>query len=119
MGPYVPNGSYRQTSINIQVTLSADCETVSGSWTHSTLDLTNSNYVSVENNNGTLTISGSASPTPGYVPGGSYQQTSKNIRVTLSADCQKTDGSRNHSLLDITNLNNADVENQNGVLVAV
>jgi hypothetical protein len=119
MGPYVPNGSYRQTSREIKVTLSAECQKIDGSWQLTTFDLTEIGYVELENNDGTLTVSGPASPTPGYVPGGSYQQTSRNIKVTLSAQCQKIDGSWQPSALNITNLNNADVENQNGVLVAV
>lgn len=119
MGPYVPNGSYKTTSINVKVTLSAHCQKPDGSWPHSTLDLTYDNYIKVKNEDGTLKKEGSASPTPGYVPGGSYLQTSKDIRVTLSADCQKIDGSRNYSTLDITNLNNANIENRNGELVQV
>ncbi len=52
-----------------------------------------------------------------YVPEGSYKQTSKNIRVTLSADCKKNDGTYNPDTLDITDLDNANIENRNGRLV--
>lgn len=51
-----------------------------------------------------------------YLPSGSYKETSRNIKVILSAECKKLDGSWQESTLDLTNLNNADIANMNGKL---
>jgi hypothetical protein len=115
MGEYVPNGSYKKTSRNIKVTLSAECQKQDGIWQPSTLDITDLNQPTVENDNGTL--KSVSIPRGGYVPTGSYQETSRNIKVILTAECQKQDGTWQPSTLDITNLAyGVDVANNNGQL---
>ena len=111
MGQYVPSGSYKQTSRDINVTLSAECKKIDGSWQSSTLDLTNLDNADVVNIDGVLKIEPSS-----YLPGGNYIQTSRDINVILSAECKKIDGSWQSSTLNLTNLNNADVVNVDGVL---
>jgi hypothetical protein len=115
--PYVPSGSYQQTCRNIHVTLSAECQKIDGSWQPTTLDLTYLSNADVENANGTLRVAGPSSvPLQSYLPYGSYQQTCRNIHVTLSAECQKIDGSWQPTTLDLTYLSNADVLNSDGIL---
>lgn len=117
--PYIPGGSYHLTCRNIQATLSAECQKLDGSWQFSILDLTNLNNVDVANTNGTLQVVGNSStPLQGYIPNGSYRLTCRTIQVTLSAECEKLDGSWEFTTLNLTTLSNADVVNSDGKLFA-
>ncbi|WP_430410083.1 hypothetical protein [Kordia sp.] len=57
-----------------------------------------------------------SSPTIGFLPLGSYQQTCRNITVTLACDAQDGNGSNNATTLNLTNLVNPDVWNNTGNL---
>jgi hypothetical protein len=100
-------GSYTETSQDIRFAqnpggsgaLSAQCKKMDGSWSASTLQY------DVANMNGVLTPQ----------PGGSYQLTARNIRMTngsdgvyLVAECQKRDGSWVESKLKIQDIANID-----------
>ncbi|MCP4343995.1 MAG: hypothetical protein GY795_00535 [Desulfobacterales bacterium] len=107
-GSYVPNGSYRETSHNIKVILSADCIRRDGTVNTDTLDITNLNNADIANIDGKLvnkaTDSSQQAVDGSYVPKGSYQDTSSNITVTLSADCIRRDETVNTDMLDITSI---------------
>lgn len=51
---YYPAGSYRQSSRNIEVILTAECKTDSSSYQNSTFSLTNEFIITLKNNNGVL-----------------------------------------------------------------
>lgn len=102
-----PPGSYAQTSRDINFAqssggggpVSAQCQKMDGSWIASTLQY------DLANMNGVLTPQ----------PGGSYQLTSRNIRLTngsdgvyLVAECKKRDGSWVESKLKIQDIANID-----------
>ncbi len=53
-----------------------------------------------------------------FVPNGSYKETSRSIKVVLTAECKKIDNSWQTSSLELTNLNHVHVVNANGVLKA-
>ncbi len=127
--PFIPAGSYQESlSANtvITVTLTATCKNESGGSNQSTLTF-NSGALSgindISNDNGTLTLeSGSGSPinteNP-YVPAGSYQNSSSDIQITLSANCrnEKGDGvtsSITYSEADAKKFSG--IENNNGYL---
>jgi hypothetical protein len=115
--PYIPGGSYQRTCRNIRVMLWAECQKFDGLWQATSLDLTTLSNADVENANGVLRVVGASStPLQGYLPQGSYQQTCRNMRVTLSAECEKLDRSWQATTLDVTYLSNADVLNSDGVL---
>ena len=129
--PFIPAGSYQESlsSNTIQVTLSATCQNETGGSTQSTLTYNSSNlsgYADISNNNGNLTlVLGSGSPinteNP-YVPAGSYQNSSSDIQITLTATCrnEKGDGvtsSITYSEQDAKKF--SDIENNNGNLEQV
>lgn len=129
--PFIPAGSYQESlsSNTIQVTLSATCQNETGGSTQSTLTYNSSNlsgYADISNNNGNLTlVPGSGSPinteNP-YVPAGSYQNSSSDIQITLTATCrnEKGDGvtsSITYSEQDAKKFSS--IENSNGYLESV
>ncbi len=129
--PFIPAGSYQESlsSNTIQVTLAATCQNETGGSTQSTLTYNSSNlsgYADISNNNGNLTlVLGSGSPinteNP-YVPAGSYQNSSSDIQITLTATCrnEKGDGvtsSITYSEQDAKKF--SDIENNNGNLEQV
>jgi hypothetical protein len=102
-----PPGSYLKTSRGVTFeqdasgggALSAECQKMDGSWIHSAL------HYDLANMNGVLTPE----------PSGSYQQTSRNIRlengeggVYLVAECRKINGSWVSSKLKIEDIANID-----------
>jgi hypothetical protein len=115
--PFVPNGSYKFTSTGITSTLQCLAQKIDQSWVPASFDLTNVAVADLANMNGVL-VNGNTSPAPnGYLPGGSYQLTSQDCKVILSANCQKEDGTWQQSQLDITNLPlSQTISNINGVL---
>lgn len=127
--PFIPAGSYQESlSANtvITVTLTATCKNESGGSNQSTLTF-NSGALSgiddISNNNGTLTLeSGSGSPinteNP-YVPAGSYQNSSSDIQITLSANCRNEKGDGVTSSITYTEADAkkfSGIENNNGYL---
>lgn len=100
---FTPGGSYQITSRQISVTINAECQRRDGSWQqsaplHYTADEA-LKFPDISNDNGNLVPFVVQPPGPieskyGIaVPAGSYQVTSRNIVVTLEAECQKRDGS--------------------------
>jgi hypothetical protein len=104
MGKFVPTGSYSKTSKNIKSTLYDSSQKRNQSWIPAGLDLTALAEANIENLDGFLVNQAGSASGNGYVPGGSYTQTSKGEVVILSADCQKRDQSWQYSTLDITHL---------------
>ena len=118
MGKFVPGGSYKSTSRNIKVTLRAQTQKIDQSYMFAELDITDLDDANIANMDGVLVNESGFAPSRGYVPGGSYQQTSYGITVELSAECQKIDyHSWVPATLDITNLIVADIANIDGTLV--
>lgn len=115
--PFVPNGSYKFTSTSIQTVLTCQAQKIDQSWIPASFDLTGLVFANLANMNGVLeNESGSAAAT-GYMPGGSYALTCQGMKVTLSANCRKRDGTWQKSTLDITTLSvDATIENIDGVL---
>lgn len=120
-GPYIPWGNYRDSVSDIKVTLSATCtaNNVTGS-----LDITNATTGDITNNNGVLQQSATGvqrdNTLGAYVPSGSYQSNSSNIKVVLSATCKNSKGQPVSSSLDVTSLGwGSYVENIDGVLTVV
>ncbi|MFN9487677.1 MAG: hypothetical protein ACK6BM_13665, partial [Cyanobacteriota bacterium] len=127
--PFIPAGSYQESlSANtvIQVTLTATCKNESGGSNQSTLTF-NSGALSgindISNDNGNLTLeSGSGSPinteNP-YVPAGSYQDSSSDIQITLSANCRNEKGDGVNSSITYSEADAkkfSGIENNNGQL---
>jgi len=125
-GQYIPAGSYQGSSSAISITLSAQCTNASGQTGSSSLTFTAAEVGSIgdiSNDNGNLKlISGSNSSVNAtnkygqYVPAGSYQNSSSDIMVTISATCSSPNGATSSSslvyssdvastIVDITNNN--------------
>lgn len=128
-GQYVPSGSYQLTSSNITITISANCEQTGGAMVPSTISYPATqaaNMVDISNQEGVLTIAGGNGNQPNptnnlgeYVPAGSYQLTSDNISVTISAQCEQTGGAMVPSTITYTTnqvANISDIANIEGVL---
>ena len=117
LGVFVPKGSYARTSRNIEVTLHCSAQRINQSWIPAYLDVTALREANIANMDGQLVNEQGSSSSKGYVPGGSYQKTCRDIRVILKAECQKIDQSWVYSSLDITDLDtNKTLSNINGVL---
>lgn len=114
---YVPRGSYIQSSRQIRVTLYCYAQKVNGSWIPASYDLTSSGFITLANIDEVLvgTPAGSSLVQP-KVPGGSYTASCKDIRLVLTAQCKKIDGSWTWSSLDISQGVTGDIGNANGNL---
>jgi hypothetical protein len=118
MGSYMPTngtGNYQQNSRNIQVTLACQAQKIDGSWVDASYDLTSASDLDIANIDGVLQNQGT-DPIRGYVPSGSYKQTSRNIKVTLTVQVQKNDQSWVNASYDLTNASNLNLTNIDGVL---
>lgn len=127
--PFVPGGSYQESSDNIVVTIAATClnlsqQPVSSALTFSEAQL--NNVVDIANENGTLTLmtgSGTLSNASNqFIPAGSYQNSSSDILITISAGCKTLAGSivsseTKYSASQATTL--MDIQNYNGSLQLV
>ena len=108
-----PAGSYQQTCTNITMngeTLSASCKTFSGSVKSTSLPFADSCVGVISNVDGNLACTG---------PTGSYARTCKSATVsgvTISASCQKVDGSWMNSSSGFSGFQHP-VTNCNGQLV--
>lgn len=109
----VPSGSYQQTCTNARMngeTLSATCKTFSGATNSTSLPFANSCVGVISNVDGNLACTG---------PTGSYARTCRSASVsgqTLSATCQKIDGSWMKSSTGFSGFQHP-VTNCNGQLV--
>lgn len=120
-GKIAPLGSYIDNSKNITLLLKAECETASGSWQHSEIDITNLDPIMnlIANENGQLTLQNDGSnPYAGYCyyPAGSYRQSSRNMEIILTAECEVSGGSFNESRFSLTDEFIITLMNNNGVL---
>lgn len=100
---YIPAGSYLLTSSDVTVTINAECQQINGEWVQaeplSFVQDASGEIEDIANMNGILMIIGSDNPAPNptdkygpRVPAGSYQLTSRNIKVTLNGECEQIDG---------------------------
>ena len=125
---YIPPGSYLETSDRIEVTITATCSKSTGGSNVSSLKYTvlkSEAIGDIANIEGVLTIhegdGKKQNPTQKYskfIPPGSYQLTSSNIRIELSAFCRTVDGMMVQSHLRyIPSLPITDILNDNGHLL--
>lgn len=125
---YIPAGSYIESSRDIEITLVANCARSMGGSQISTLKYTvldSQTIGDIANENGVLTIhkgNGSAkNPNQKYsefIPAGSYQNSSTEIRVEIRALCLKTNGDLNQARVKYgTSFPIKDIMNINGNLV--
>ncbi|MCG7561468.1 catalase [Pseudoalteromonas sp. McH1-42] len=113
---YLPQGSYRLTSQNATVELQCEASDADG--------VVREVSTSIEHLIGGLRYEHSQllpepadEPYDGFIPTGSYREHCTNIRLILTASCQKEDKSWQVSKLDITNLlYPSSIENIDGVL---
>lgn len=103
MSTFIPQGSYSKTTKDISSNLFCQAQKRDQSWIGAGLDLTSLTSANVENLDGFL-VNQSGGAQNGYVPTGSYAQTSRGMQVILAGNAQKRDQSWQRSTLDITNL---------------
>ena len=133
LGPCAPLGSYRDSTTDVRVTLSARCRTWSGASTDSKLDITMLRAVDIANVGGVLRP-GATPPSfealaryeadkqrrslGDFVPNGSFLESSEDIGVVVSANCKKNNNDVVPSTLDVSALAlpTTYVENIDGVL---
>ncbi|HET7436756.1 MAG TPA: cyanovirin [Thermoanaerobaculia bacterium] len=116
MASFVPPGSYTKTTKDISSRLYCKARKRDQTYIDAGLDLTNLSAANVENLDGFL-VNQSGGGFSGYVPDGSYTQTSQGMQTILAGLAQKRDQSWQWSTLDITNLApGATVSNIDGVL---
>lgn len=120
MARFIPDGSYQKTSQDISVTLYCEAQRLDQSWIASGYPISQLSEpnAGLVNRDGYLAPEEGSYPAKGFIPEGSYQKTCRNIRVTLGAQCQKSDKSWHYSALDITGYSSAqgDIANLDGVL---
>jgi len=117
----LPAGDYQQTCRDIRSNgnrIDASCQRSDGSWANTWIDTSSCGGGSIVNDNGSLRCA-SGSTAQGGVPSGTYQQSCRDIRGdgnTLSASCQKKDGSWNNTSLSHYNDCRGQIENDDGNL---
>jgi hypothetical protein len=118
MSRFVPQGSYLQSSAQVNTNLYCKAQRRDQSWIASGATITNLTGGLV-NLDGSLQPESDPTPATGYVPNGSYKQTVENVAVALSAYCRRRDGSWQWATLDITNYTPAlgDIANIDGELM--
>ena len=116
---FIPAGSYLKTTKDVKVVLLAEAQRKDGSWNADAhLELTDLQTADIENLDGVLHNTGRDAPARNFVPGGSYAQTSRNIRVILTGQAQKIYQSWITAQLNLTDLKApGDVANLDGKLV--
>ena len=128
VSPFIPAGTYQQSSNDVQVTLSANCYCEDGGFSQSSLTFTQmqlEGICDISNDNGTLTlVQGEGFPNPvntgnPFVPAGSYQNSASNIEITIQALCRNDTGinvpsSILYSLSDTSGITS--IANTNGML---
>ena len=116
MSSFVPTGSYTKTTKDITSRLFCQAQKRDQAWIGAGLDITSLSSANVENLDGFL-FNHPGGAQNGYVPGGSYAKTSRDMQVILAGNAQKRDQSWQWSTLDITNLPvGKTVSNIDGVL---
>lgn len=117
MSRFVPQGSYLQSSTQVNANLYCKAQRRDQSWIASGATIT-SLTGGLVNWDGSLQPENDTAPGEGYVPNGSYKRSVEGVSVALSAYCRKIDGSWQWSTLDITNYSpsQGDIANINGDL---
>jgi hypothetical protein len=118
MSRFVPQGSYLQSSAQVNVNLYGKSQRRDQSWVASGANITALSGGLV-NLDGSLQPENDPLPNSGYIPNGSYQKTTEGLSTVLSAYCRKIDGSWQWATLDITKYlsANGDIANINGELI--
>lgn len=118
MSRFVPQGSYLQSSAQVNVNLYGKAQRRDQSWIATGANITNL-AGGLVNWDGSLQPENDPTPGVGYVPNGSYQRTTEGVSVALSAYCRRRDGSWQWATLDITNYtpDKGDIANIDGELV--
>jgi hypothetical protein len=124
--PFIPAGSYQESSSDLSVTLMASCLNDDQVPVQSTLTFTSTQLngiCDIANNNGSLIlVSGSGLPintSNSFIPAGSYQNSSSGIQITLAASCQTEIGTLNPSTITFSAAQAeslTDISNDNGNL---
>ena len=129
---YVPYGSYILSSKDVLVQIQAECDTGTGqTYNTSTLSYSSAKaneIADISNNWGKLSMTQGNGSLPNavnkfgkYIPAGSYQNSSRKIRVTVTATCKARDGSYKSPTSITYDTDQAskatDIENINGVLM--
>lgn len=116
--PFVPQGSYLQSSTQVNVNLYGRSQRRDQTWIAAGANITQLTGGLV-NLDGSLQPENDSLPVSGFIPNGSYQKTTENVSSVLSAYCRKVDGSWQWATLDITKyaLGQGDIANINGELV--
>lgn len=114
---YVPSGSYQKSAQDISVHLYAKAQKRDQDWIDSGADITHLQGGLV-NLDGSLHPENAAEPSSGFVPSGSYERTSRDVDVVLTARCRTRSGDWLWSTLDITRYDPAqgDIANIDGNL---
>ena len=124
---YIPAGSYQITCSNIRISLSAECVLPNGRVVPSELNFTQKDTKTIgdiANLNGVLTIVPGNGSYPNsehklgpFFPAGTYQSSTGDVKITLSADCLQNGGGSIQSWLNYdTSTNIKDIYNDNGTL---
>ena len=114
---FVPQGSYQLTSRNVRVTLYCQALKKDGNWIPASLDITHIEDANIDNEDGHLHSLAGSAKRKGYLPGGSYQNSTQSPCVILSALCKSGKTDWQWSTLEITNLNlDSTLSNINGAL---
>lgn len=118
MSRFVPQGSYLQSSSQVNVNLYGKAQRRDQSWIAAGANITNLTGGLV-NLDGSLQSENDPTPASGFIPNGSYQKTTESVSSVLSAYCRKIDGSWQWATLDITKYvqGNGDIANINGELI--
>lgn len=117
MSRFIPTGSYQRSASNMSSNLYGKSQRRDQTWVASGFNISNLSGGLV-NWDGALQPENGPLPAAGFVPEGSYQRTTQNISVVLTAYCQKINGSWQWSALDITHYkpSDGDIANIDGVL---
>jgi len=118
MSRFVPQCSYLQSASQVNVNLYGKAQRRDQSWIATGANITNLSGGLV-NLDGSLQPESDPVPNALYIPNCSYQKTTENVSVALSAYCRKIDGSWQWATLDISKYTPAsgDIANINGELV--
>jgi hypothetical protein len=112
----IPDGTYTRTSKDFKVILTCEARKSNGQWVPVRLDMSEWEQANLENKNGQLINKSGYVKRNGYIPGGSYVNSCRNIKVTLYATCKKLNGQWQKSSLNISNYRNGDIVNRDGQL---
>ena len=115
--PFIPQGNYLFSSAHISVVLYCHSLNSQREWVPAHFNLTTSEKVNLANRDGKLVNLDGTAISTGFVPGGPYLDSSREVRVFLTALCTCRNLALNWSSLELTHLPmNLTVVNKNGIL---